>query len=222
MSPLDVAVNELCTRAPDLVVMRRPDFASGSFLSQWRNTLRRFLLASCRAVSPRPLPSRDFTRPTSRVSAMCLPDGPPHGFAQLPNPLPGGALPHNRARSSLGFAFKQDFYVAFRGRRRQAREVCCTRTRRRVAHPPKRAAREMSPLGSSKPKLWRTGDAVGPTDQGRSQIESRRSCQRQARKPTHSPRLSRLFPPRWIGCLDSLRRRRRGAFHRLQVCTCRC
>lgn len=58
--PIDVAVNRRRYCAPDPVLLMRPDFLSSSFLSLWRFTLRRLLLASSRAVSPRPLPSRTF------------------------------------------------------------------------------------------------------------------------------------------------------------------
>lgn len=58
--PIDVAVNQRRYCAPDPVLLMRPDFLSSSFLSLWRFTLRRLLLASSRAVSPRPLPSRTF------------------------------------------------------------------------------------------------------------------------------------------------------------------
>lgn len=68
--PHDVAVKRPHNCAPDSVLMMRPDIVSSSFLSRWRFTLRRFLLASSRAVSPRPLPSRSFMGLTDRVAAL--------------------------------------------------------------------------------------------------------------------------------------------------------
>lgn len=100
-----------CSRAPNQVLMMRSDFVSEFYSPQWRLTLRRFLLYSCRAVSPRPLPSRDFNELPSRVAASRLFCGPPHGFAQLQSSLSSDALPHRCTRSSLGFAFKQVLYI---------------------------------------------------------------------------------------------------------------
>jgi len=79
--PVDVAVNQRCICAPDPVLLMRPDFLSSSFLSQWRFTLRRFLLSSSRVVSPRPLPSRAFISGTARVAASGPTFGAPHGVA---------------------------------------------------------------------------------------------------------------------------------------------
>lgn len=81
--PVDVAVNQRCICAPDPVLLMRPDFLSSSFLSQWRFTLRRFLLSSSRVVSPRPLPSRAFISGTARVAASGPTFGAPHGVAPL-------------------------------------------------------------------------------------------------------------------------------------------
>lgn len=107
VTPLRRCRRWFCPCAPDWVLMMEPDFVSSSYLSLWRFTLRRLLLVSCRVVSPRPLPSRDFTGSTSCVSARCRADGPPHGFAQPPSSLLNAALPRHFARSFLGFAYKQ-------------------------------------------------------------------------------------------------------------------
>lgn len=105
--PVDVAVNQRCICALDPLLLMGPDIVSSSFLSRWRCTLRRLLLASSRAVSPRPLPSRTFTGWTVHVAVSGPTDGAPHGVAPLPSSLSEVALPQPVTRSFLGFAFKQ-------------------------------------------------------------------------------------------------------------------